>query len=128
MFSISVSDFHWMEEVDPAEDLCLHGKAKAIIGDEVLVYDNATVSSTAPRFDARWPPVLETFSMIIFRSSEHSWGSCSSGIFLTSAELFIVSKIFKIKTSRLKNHSYNIKSRSVLQHNESVIFEYSSIF
>ena len=47
MLSIIASDFHWMEGVDSAEDLCLHGNAKAIIGDEVLVYDNATVSSTA---------------------------------------------------------------------------------
>ena len=47
MFSISVSNLHWMERIDPAEDLCLHGNAKAIIGHEVLEYDNATVSSTA---------------------------------------------------------------------------------
>ena len=47
MFSISVSNLHWMEGIDPAEDLCLHGNAKAIIGHEVLEYDDATVSSTA---------------------------------------------------------------------------------
>ena len=47
MFSISVSNLHWMEEVDSIEDLCLHGNAKAIIGHEVLEYDDATVSSTA---------------------------------------------------------------------------------
>ena len=47
MFSISVSNLHWMEGVDSTEDLCLHGNAKAIIGHEVLEYDDATVSSTA---------------------------------------------------------------------------------
>ncbi len=47
MFSITVSNLRWLEGVNPAEDLCLHGDATAIIGDEVLQYDNATVSSTA---------------------------------------------------------------------------------
>lgn len=47
MFSIKVSDLHWMDGVEQAEDLCLHGNATAIIGDEVLEYDDATVSSTA---------------------------------------------------------------------------------
>ena len=47
MFSIKVSDLHWMEGINQAEDLCLHGNAIAVIGDEVLQYDDATVSSTA---------------------------------------------------------------------------------
>ena len=47
MFSVEVSDLHWMEGQNPAYDLCLHGNAVAIIGDEVLQYKNAAVSSTA---------------------------------------------------------------------------------
>ena len=47
MFSIKVSNLHWMEGVNPLEDLCLHGDATAIIGDEILEYANATVSSSA---------------------------------------------------------------------------------
>ena len=47
MFDIKVSNLHWMHGVEPSEDLCLHGDATAIIGDEILKYDNATVSSTA---------------------------------------------------------------------------------
>lgn len=47
MFDIRVSNLHWLEGVESSEDLCLHGNAKAIIGDEILQYDEATVSSTA---------------------------------------------------------------------------------
>ena len=47
MFSIEVSNLHWMDGVKQAEDLCLHGDTIAVIGDEVLKYDDATVSSTA---------------------------------------------------------------------------------
>ena len=47
MFSITAYNLHWMEGIDPTEDLCLHGNAKAIIGHEILEYDDATVSSTA---------------------------------------------------------------------------------
>ena len=47
MFSIKVSNLHWMDGVNQSEDLCLHGDAIAVIGDEVLKYDDATVSSTA---------------------------------------------------------------------------------
>ena len=47
MFSVEASDLHWMEGQNPAYDLCLHGNAVAIIGDEVLQYKNAAVSSTA---------------------------------------------------------------------------------
>ena len=47
MFSIKVSDLHWMDGADQTEDLCLHGHVTAIIGDEILEYDEATVSSTA---------------------------------------------------------------------------------
>ena len=47
MFSIKVSDLHWMEGGKPTEDLCLHGNVIAMIGDEVLQYDHATVSATA---------------------------------------------------------------------------------
>ena len=47
MFSIKVSNLHWMEGINQAEDLCLHGNAIAVIGDEVLQYDDETVSSTA---------------------------------------------------------------------------------
>ena len=47
MFEITVSNLHWIEGSDPAEDLCLHGNVTAIIGDEVLQYDDATVSSSA---------------------------------------------------------------------------------
>ena len=47
MFKIKVSNLHWIEGGDPAEDLCLHGDVTAIIGDDVLQYDDATVSSSA---------------------------------------------------------------------------------
>lgn len=47
MFEIKASNLHWMEGTEPTEDLCLHGKATAIIGDEILQYDDATVSATA---------------------------------------------------------------------------------
>ena len=46
MFSIDVTDLHWLKDVPEKEDLCLHGHAVAKIGDEVFEYD-ATVSSTA---------------------------------------------------------------------------------
>ena len=46
MFSICVSDLHWLPGSEETEDLCLHGHATAIIGDERLEYD-ATVSATA---------------------------------------------------------------------------------
>ncbi len=47
MFSITVKDLHWINNVDDGADLCLHGHAIAVIGDEVLEYENATVSATA---------------------------------------------------------------------------------
>ena len=34
MFSIEVSNLHWMDGVKQAEDLCLHGDRIAVIGDE----------------------------------------------------------------------------------------------
>ena len=46
MFSIDVTDLHWLKDVPEKEDLCLHGHAVAKIGEEVFEYD-ATVSSTA---------------------------------------------------------------------------------
>lgn len=46
MFSISVSDLHWMEGVNEEEDFCLHGYATVQIGKEIFEYE-ATVSSTA---------------------------------------------------------------------------------
>lgn len=47
MFSISVSNLHWLGEgSEQAEDLCLHGDAVVHIGDECFEY-SATVSSTA---------------------------------------------------------------------------------
>lgn len=47
MFSIKVSNLHWMDGVEPIEDLCLHGNVTVTIGNELLKYDPATVSSTA---------------------------------------------------------------------------------
>lgn len=38
----------------------------------------ATVSSTTPRFEARWPPVLEIFSSRNWRISAHSCFTCCS--------------------------------------------------
>ena len=46
MFSIDAVDLHWLEGSKEEEDLCLHGKAIAQIGDEHFEYD-AAVSSTA---------------------------------------------------------------------------------
>jgi len=46
MFKVDATDLRWLENMDEQNDLCLHGKAVAIIGDETLEYD-ATVSSTA---------------------------------------------------------------------------------
>ena len=47
MFFIIASDIHWFDGVDCCEDLCLHANVKAVIGNEILKCDNATVSSTA---------------------------------------------------------------------------------
>lgn len=47
MFEIKVSNLRWLENMDEAEDKCLHGDAWAQIGDEVLEFENATVSATA---------------------------------------------------------------------------------
>ena len=47
MFSIEVSNLHWIEGVDEREDLCLHGDAVVLIGHERLEYQEATVSATA---------------------------------------------------------------------------------
>ena len=46
MFSITLSGLHWLDGTEEKNDLCLHGKAAAIIGNERFEYD-ATVSSTA---------------------------------------------------------------------------------
>ena len=46
MFSITATNLHWLEGANEAEDLCLHGHAMVMIGDERFEYD-ATVSSTA---------------------------------------------------------------------------------
>ena len=46
MFTIHATDLHWLPGGDEADDLCLHGHAIVIIGDERLEYD-ATVSATA---------------------------------------------------------------------------------
>lgn len=46
MFQITVTELRWLETTDEIIDLCLHGKATAIIGDETFTYD-ATVSATA---------------------------------------------------------------------------------
>lgn len=46
VFRIDVEDLHWLENMDECEDLCLHGHARAEIGNDVLEYE-ATVSATA---------------------------------------------------------------------------------
>ena len=45
MFSIKAENLHWIDDIDNGEDLCLHGHAIAIIGSEVLEYENTTVSA-----------------------------------------------------------------------------------
>lgn len=47
MFEIKVSNLHWLENMDETEDKCLHGDAWVRIGDEILEFENATVSATA---------------------------------------------------------------------------------
>lgn len=47
MFEIKVSNLHWLENMDETEDTCLHGDAWVRIGDEILEFENATVSATA---------------------------------------------------------------------------------
>ncbi|MBO4972611.1 MAG: hypothetical protein J6D45_07325 [Clostridia bacterium] len=47
MFEIKAYDLHWLEDLDDREDLCLHGRAVAKIGEDVIVYDDAAVSATA---------------------------------------------------------------------------------
>lgn len=47
MFTIKVKNLHWVNDIDDGEDLCLHGHAVAVIGDEILEYEDATVSATA---------------------------------------------------------------------------------
>ena len=47
MFKIDCEELEWISEIpDDPQDLCLHGKVTAVIGDEVFE-DGATVSSTA---------------------------------------------------------------------------------
>lgn len=47
VFHITANDFHWIDgSQDYAEDLCLHGHAVAVIGNETFEF-NATVSATA---------------------------------------------------------------------------------
>ena len=46
MFSIDAVNLRWLEGTKEVEDLCLHGKAMAQIGDEHFEFE-ATVSSTA---------------------------------------------------------------------------------
>lgn len=47
-FHITATDFHWVDgSRDFAEDLCLHGHAVAVIGDETFEFNDATVSATA---------------------------------------------------------------------------------
>ena len=46
-FKIDVTDFEWIGEIqDDPQDLCLHGKVTAYIGDEIIT-DRGTVSATA---------------------------------------------------------------------------------
>jgi len=47
MFSIEAYDFHWLETLDGCEDLCLHARVVANIGDECIEYKDCTVSATA---------------------------------------------------------------------------------
>lgn len=46
IFKIDVDDLTWIKNEDDPSDLCLHGHAIVMIGDEKLEYD-ATVSATA---------------------------------------------------------------------------------
>jgi hypothetical protein len=46
MFTIHVTNLHWLPGSEEDEDLCLHGHAVAVIGGERLEFD-ATVSATA---------------------------------------------------------------------------------
>lgn len=46
IFRISANDLHWLEGQDEKTDLCLHGHAVAVIGNETFEYDCA-VSATA---------------------------------------------------------------------------------
>lgn len=46
MFTIHVTNLHWLSGSEEDEDLCLHGHAVAVIGEEQLEFD-ATVSATA---------------------------------------------------------------------------------
>ena len=47
MFEINATDLRWLEGAVEKDDLCLHGNAVARIGDEILAYEDATVSATA---------------------------------------------------------------------------------
>ncbi|MBQ9150831.1 MAG: hypothetical protein IJX72_01170, partial [Clostridia bacterium] len=47
MFEIKASNLHWLEKMDETKDQCLHGDAWVRIGDEILEFENATVSATA---------------------------------------------------------------------------------
>lgn len=47
-FSIDADDLRWIKNAaDDPEDLCLHGRATARIGERELSYDETTVSATA---------------------------------------------------------------------------------
>ena len=45
-FRIDATDLHWLEGCEKT-DLCLHGNARAVIGERTLEYEDCTVSSTA---------------------------------------------------------------------------------
>lgn len=45
-FCIDATDLHWLEGCEKT-DLCLHGNARAVIGERTLEYEECTVSSTA---------------------------------------------------------------------------------
>ena len=47
IFRISADNLHWIAGMAEEEDFCLHGDVTVTIGDEILKYDDATVSATA---------------------------------------------------------------------------------
>lgn len=47
MFQIKVANLRWLDEIDESEDRCLHGDAWVQIGEEILEFENATVSASA---------------------------------------------------------------------------------
>jgi hypothetical protein len=48
LFRLTASDFHWASsKADDPDDLCLHGRAEALIGGECIVFDDTNLTAAS---------------------------------------------------------------------------------